>query len=117
MSITPALVDLIIYIGVDFSENWIFSDNAGNLTDLTGSSAVMTIYAQDGYPTPIATLTTNNGGIIFNYQDDVLCVASPFLAASATNALEAGCGFYNFEISSPGGFINRFLQGCVSIQV
>lgn len=117
MSIIPGQLDLIIYIGSDFSENWAFSDEQGILTDLTGASAVLNMYTQAGYPEPFVSLTTDNGGITFSYQDDVLSVASAFLAGSATANLAVQCGFYNFEIISSGGYINRFLQGCVSVQV
>jgi hypothetical protein len=117
MSILPAQFDLIIYKGVDFSESWIFSDETGNLTDLTGAAATLNMYTQADYPTPFVSLTTDNHSINFSYQDSILSVATAFLAGSATDDLPVQCGFYNFEIISPGGYINRFLQGCVSVQV
>lgn len=117
MSIIPAQLDLIIYKGVDFSQSWMFSDEQGNLTDLTGAFAILNMYTQADYPTPFVSLTTDNNGINLFYRDGILCVANSFLAGAATDDLPVQCGFYNFEIISPGGYINRFLQGCVSIQV
>jgi len=117
MSVTPGTFDLTIYIGVDFSQTFVLSDGLGNLTDLTGASAALNMFTQAGYPTPFVTLTTENGGITFDYNNGVLAIITPFLAGSATAMLTAQCGFYNLEVTSSGGFINRILQGCVSISV
>jgi hypothetical protein len=115
MTQTPGQLDIFIYKGDDFNPIYTLSDGCGNLIDLTGSSVAMNMWTQADYPTPFESLTTENGGITLTDKNGVLSVINPYISAVNTAMITVICGFYHLDITAPGGQVNRYLQGQVTV--
>jgi hypothetical protein len=100
--------DLTINQGETLSLSAVWKDSAGDLINLNGYTAAMTLrtaYADSG---TVLYLSTSNGGISLAAAGTVTITA----AATATAALSApGFGVYDLELRSGGSAVTRLLEG------
>jgi hypothetical protein len=100
--------DLTIKQGETLSISAVWRDSAGDLINLSGYSAAMTLrtaYAESG---TVLYLATTNGGISLAAAGTITITA----AATATSALSApGFGVYDLELRSGGSAVTRLLEG------
>jgi hypothetical protein len=108
----PAVVDLVIHQGSDFSHVVSVLDPSGAILNLTGYTARMQIRS---YVDSIATLedmTTGNGKIGLNGPAGQLTLQ---LTSAVTAAYTWRSGVYDLEIASSGAIVTRIMQGNVSL--
>lgn len=63
MTASPARINFKLYTYATFSETTTLQDGLGAPLDLTGKTARCQIRREAGDPTPLFTLTTENGGL------------------------------------------------------
>ena len=108
----PFEYNLTIYKGQDLEEE--FTYKAGEPAvpvNLTGYSARMQIkksYASAA----VATLTTENGGIVLGGATGKVGL---YLGNAATSALAITAGVYDLELVAPSGRVRRFMMGEVEV--
>lgn len=108
----PFEYNLTIYKGQDLEET--FTYKAGDppvAVDLTGYTARMQI--KKSYTSgAVATLTTENGGIILGGAAGTVGL---YLSNAATSALAITAGVYDLELVAPSGRVRRFMMGEVEV--
>lgn len=114
MTITPAVWNLVVYIGGTFQYTFTLQDEAGQVIDLTGYSAELQARNQLSDATPLfsldsdgngITITESTGTISFRVEDTVTADLSPNKDA-----------FYDIRITSPSGDIDYILAGNLEIR-
>ena len=110
----PAVVNLTIYQGSTFMQEFQWkTGNPAVPVDLTGYTARMQIRPKVTDPTIIATLTTENGGIVF--PDAVAGKFMLEISAAATALMEFKNAVYDLEMIMPNGKIKRLFGGTVTL--
>lgn len=112
MTITPAIIPIIIYQDAIFNGMYTFSDGDGNLLDLTGYTGSMMIRVNIDAIDPIATLTTENGGITLGGSLGTMLL---YISSTDTSALPAPSAIYDLLLIDGSGVPSRFMQGNVTI--
>lgn len=110
----PANIDLTIYKGSTFSKSiqW-KTGTIPSPVNLTGCTARMQIRKTVNDATILDTLTTENGGIVF--EDAGTGKLRIEIAADTSTAYTFNSGVYDLEIIFPStGRVVRLLEGCVS---
>lgn len=110
----PATIDLTIYQGSTFSQAFQWkTGNPPTPVNLTGYTARMQIREKLTSPTPIITLTTENGGIVITDAENGSF--SLEISATDTAALSFKSAVYDLEFISPSGFVRRLFEGGVTL--
>lgn len=103
--------DLVIEKGATFRLNLrLKSKTSGLYLNLTGYQGRMQIRESIEAPEPALDLTTAD----FTFDAEGRCRVSA--SAAATAALTIPAGVYDLEIESPGGEVDRLLEGRVKIK-
>lgn len=82
--------------------------------DLTGCTARMHIRTEIASPTPLVSLTTENGGIILGGAAGTIVL---LITATATAAIAWEAGVYDLEIILANGDVRRLLYGPVAVSL
>lgn len=112
MTTEPAIYNLTIYQGANFSQQFTWTDTNNTPINLTGYTARMHARTSVNAPTPFLNLTSPSGGITLGGSAGTVTVA---LTAAATAAIDEVLGVYDLELVAPSGDVTRFLQGTVTI--
>lgn len=104
--------DLTIDKGSTFRYSFVRKYKAtGLVVDMTGYTARMQIRQSYAAETPLAELTTENGGIVI---DGAAGRVSLYLSNTATAAITATApARYDVELIAPNGDVTRFVEGAV----
>jgi hypothetical protein len=86
-----------------------YSDSTGAPFNLTNMTAKMQIRPYKGSSTAMATLTTENGGIILGGTEGTVRV---IIRTAQTSAISSD-GYYDIELIDADGEVDRFLEGAV----
>ena len=107
-------LNIEIVKGATFSLPVSFVDVNKEIIDITGWTAKMQIrQVIDSIDPPIVDLTTENGGILIDVATGTM---TPVIDASVTALLTPMDAVYDFFVIQPGGNVQRYLRGCVSIE-
>jgi hypothetical protein len=134
MSADPALYNIEVFQGADWSQHLLWKDSDGNPIDLTDYTARMEARSTFDSPDVLLLLETDPkpGGGAGNGRITLGLVSNPpdpdynillEIEAAATAALPAKPGFtswvYDLEMVSSGGLVRRLLMGrfVVSLEV
>lgn len=110
----PATIDLTIYQGSTFSQKFQWKTGSPPVpVNLTGYSARMQIREKLRSPTPIITLTTENGGIIITDPENG--IFSLEISAEDTANLNFRSAVYDLEFVYPSGVVRRLIEGSVTL--
>lgn len=110
----PAVIDLTIYQGSTFSQKFQWKTGTPSTpVNLTGYSARMQIREKLSSPTPVITLTTENGGIVFTDAENGYF--SIEISATDTAAFRFKSAVYDLEFVYPSGFVRRLIEGSVTL--
>ena len=112
MSQGAANYPITIEQGATFNRVLTLTDSDGNLINLTGYSARMTIRRANDFETVLIELTTVNARIALGGAAGTVTLS---ISDSDTAALEAEVGVYDLEIESAGGTVTRLIQGTATI--
>jgi len=112
MSQGAATYNITIEQGATFNRVLTLTDSDGNLINLTGYSARMTIRRANDFETVLIELTTVNGRIALGGAAGTVTLE---ITDSDTAALESEVGIYDLEIESSGGVTTRLIQGTATI--
>jgi hypothetical protein len=112
MTVTPGLLDLIVYQGATFRKliTWTAEDT---LVNLTGWSARMQLRSRHTSTTVLASLTTENSKIILGGAAGTVDLN---LTAAETAALTRTKGVYDLEMIDPNGVVIRLLEGSFTLK-
>lgn len=108
MTIQPGCWDFKIRQGATFETTITWTDDQGNLINLSGYTAEMQVRYEASDPSPIVNLTSSNGGITLGGAAGTIAL---LLAASATAALQPYAALYDLKLTSPGGDAQFLLRG------
>jgi hypothetical protein len=108
----PAVVDLVIQQGSDFSHVVSVLDTSGAILNLTGYTARMQIRAYVDSITTLEDMTTGNGKIGLNGPAGQLTLQ---LTSAVTAAYTWRSGVYDLEVASSGNIVTRIMQGNISL--
>lgn len=108
----PLTYDIVVYSGTSYRREFRWLPDGINPVDFTGWDAVMRVGVQLG--TAQLELTPTNGGITLSSTGQIVATITP----EQTSSLQGGkVIFYNLDLTSPDGFVRRFLRGKVSVVV
>jgi len=109
----PSGIDFSLKQGADFSYVLTLKDPYGALIDLTGFSARMKAKPFAGSSTTHFSWTSGAGDIVLGGTDGTLT----FAVAGATTATYSwnGVGYYDLELISGAGAIDRLMQGQIEL--
>lgn len=110
---TAGILDITIEQGATFRRVLTWQDENETAIDLTDYTARMHIREHLASSTPLATLTTENGGIAITAALGKLTLS---LSATVTDTLAVQGGVYDLEVESPTGVVTRLLQGNIIIE-
>ena len=101
----PFKYDLTYYDGETLLESFVCEDAYGNPTDLTGYEAKMQVResAIDESDTPLLELSTDNGGIVIDYELGRISLHYPSLDTSMS-------GFYDLALIDGSGVKTWFIS-------
>jgi hypothetical protein len=104
------LLDIEIEQGATFNLVFVYQDENGDAINLTGMAGRMQLRRQYNSPSPLLSLTTENGRITITPLEGKIT-----LNISATDtATLTGSGVYDLEIIN-GSTVNRILEGSYKI--
>lgn len=108
-----AKLKLVIEQGATFRKTLTWKAGTPSVAvDLTGCTARMHIRSEIASPTPLVTLTTENGGITLGGVAGTIVL---LIAATATAAFAWEAGVYDLEIILANGDVRRLVYGPVSV--
>ncbi|MGB9693459.1 MAG: hypothetical protein ACPLYF_01295 [Fervidobacterium sp.] len=108
----PAKIDLTIYQGSTFLKEFQWKvGSPPTPIDLTGYKAKMDIREKISSPSPIITLSTENGRVIL--KDPTNGIFTLEISAADTSHLKFKSAVYDLEFISPTGFVQRLIEGNV----
>lgn len=108
-----AELDFLIQRGDDLAHIVQIVDVNGVLFPVTGYTATFDVYLDalmDG--SPLLTLSSAGGGITVSGPAGQFTLV---MTEAATTALAWSNGYYKFQMTSPGGFSSRIMQGECSV--
>lgn len=88
-----------------------YKDAAGDPYDLTGMTARMQIRPFKGSPTVMATVTTEDGGIILGGTAGTIRV----IILTAETELITSDGYYDVELIDASGEVDRVVEGAIKL--
>ena len=106
----PLDYELTIYIGATFQKEFRWLPDGATTMDFTGWSASLLI-GQPNAKDELVALTDANGGIALT-NDGIIHIT---VSAVQTAALPAGVLSYSLDLADPGGVVQRFLRGRLSV--
>jgi len=105
--VNPGRYNITVYNGTTFQLSPVWKvDNLP--VDITGYTASMQVRQFVDSTSVIVELSTSNGKIVINGP---LGQINLTLTAAQTAALAAGSYLYDLNITSPGGYVYKILQG------
>lgn len=104
--------DILIEQGATFQLNLVYKDSNGAPIDISGYTARMQVRRTYDAPTPLLSLTTENGCITLGGVAGTVAVEAP---ADMTDNLPAKTGVYDLELVSPSGVVTRLIRGETTI--
>ena len=108
-------LNLTIEQGATFRKVLTWTDNLGNPIDITGFTARMQIRQALKDPTPIISLTTENGGIVLG---GVTGEIELYISDGDTEAMTIQKGVYDLELEAGGGGdVTRLVEGKVTMSL
>lgn len=109
---TAGTHDIVIEQGATFRLSLVWKDPNGTPYDLTGYTARMQVRKAYGSTSSMLSLTSGAGDIVLGGALGTIVATA---SATATAALSGLQGVYDIELVSPGGVVDRVLQGTVTI--
>jgi tRNA threonylcarbamoyladenosine modification (KEOPS) complex Pcc1 subunit len=104
------LLDIQIEQGATFNLVFLYQDENGTAIDMTGMTARMQLRRTYNSPSPLLSLTTENGRIAINVAQGSITLN---VSAEDTATL-TGSGVYDLELVA-GATVNRILEGSYSV--
>lgn len=105
-------INLKINQGATFRYKFLWKDAKKRLVDLTGFTARMQIRSEVASPVVLASLTTENMGIVLGAK---LGTVSLYISDTATSAFTWVTGVYDVELIDPSGDVTRLSMGSVTV--
>lgn len=105
----PLDYGLVVYSGTNFRREFRWLPDGTSGMDFTGWSAIMPIGAMGTVGTLV--LTNTNGGLILSATGQIIINMQP----ADTALLKSGVVNYNLDLTSPDGYVRRFLRGRISV--
>jgi tRNA threonylcarbamoyladenosine modification (KEOPS) complex Pcc1 subunit len=104
------LLDIQIEQGATFNLVFLYQDENGDAIDMTGMTARMQLRRTYNSPSPLLSLTTENGRIAINVAQGSITLN---VSAEDTATL-TGSGVYDLELVNTT-IVNRILEGSYSV--
>lgn len=110
----PARYNFKVRQGVTWRQVFTFhqGDTASSVVNLTNYTASLTIKDKPSDSTPLATLTSANGGILLGGTAGTITVLQ---TAAQTTAYTWVNGEYRLTLTAPGGDTNLILYGTINV--
>ena len=119
----PARIDIVIYQGATYWEEWTWLDSDQDPVNLTNYVARMQIREEVDSPTKLIDIASDNsnpdqtmfiGGKV--EQDPTNGMYGIWLAAGITEAIQWESGRYDIELVASDGYVRRIQEGKVRVK-
>lgn len=104
----PSTTDILVYKGGDFNLRFQPENASGLPVDLRGSTGEMHVRASSSDPTLLLNLTTANGGLSIDPNQQTLGIR---IAAAQTLLLNFTNAVYDLFLTAPNGTVTPLIHG------